>query len=247
MISVAITFNIIYNLYLVNYRDPIIHSLIFCKFHLYISQIFSQTARYLAILACIDRFLLTTGHAYFRIISRPFIGRCFIVTVFIFWLVFLFHIIIWTSINNGQCNQFGVYSIMYFLHLILFVSLVPLLLKATFGFLAYYNMKKLHERVQPISSITIHRRDAELFTMILAEAIVYLITTLPYPVIIIERAATNYMNIKKSTERIAMENFFLTVSLALIYLNCSTPFYTYLAVSKRFRKDFKAFFLKLKC
>jgi hypothetical protein len=83
--------------------------------------------------------------------------------------------------------------------------------------------------------------------MILAEAIVYLITTLLYPVIIIEMAATNYMNIKKSTERIEMENFVLTVSFALIYLNCSTPFYTYLAVSKKFRKDLKVFFLKLKC
>jgi hypothetical protein len=135
MNSAAITFNMIYTLYLVNYGNPTIHSLILCKSCPYIPQIFSQTARYFSILACIDRFLLTTGHVYFRIISRPFIARRFIVTIFIFWLVFLIHIIIWTTINNGQCNQFSVYSIMYFLHLILFVCLVPLLLKAIFDLL----------------------------------------------------------------------------------------------------------------
>jgi len=78
--------------------------------------------------------------------------------------------------------------------------------------------------------------------MVLAEAIVYVITIFPYLVVILEMAATNYMSMQKSIERIEMENFFLNVSFALVYLNCSTPFYTHLAVSKKFRKDFKALF-----
>jgi hypothetical protein len=147
MNSVAITFNVIYTLYIVNYGDPTIYSLILCKLRPYIPQVFSQTARYLNILACIDRFILTTNQTYFRVISRPFITRCLMGIVFIFWLIFLTHIIIWTTIKNGQCNQFGVYSIMYFLYLIIFVCLVPLILKTIFGFLAYYNMTRLHTRV----------------------------------------------------------------------------------------------------
>ncbi|CAF3317397.1 unnamed protein product [Rotaria socialis] len=43
-------------LYSVNHGDPALYSLIFCKFHPYIPQVISQTARYLTILACIDRF-----------------------------------------------------------------------------------------------------------------------------------------------------------------------------------------------
>jgi hypothetical protein len=82
--------------------------------------------------------------------------------------------------------------------------------------------------------------------MVFAEVIICLVTTIPYPVIIIEMAATNYMGINKTTERIGMEYFFLTVSFALIYLNCSTPFYTYFGVSKKLRKDFKALFSQIK-
>jgi hypothetical protein len=246
MNSIAITFNVIYTLYSINQGDPTIYSLIGCKLRPYIPQVFSQTARYLTILVCIDRFILTINHTYFRFINRPLVVRYLMISVFIFWLIFLTHIIIWTTINDGQCNQFGVYSIVYFLYLIIFVCLVPLILKTIFGFLAYYKMKQLHTRVQSISNLTIHRRDRELFAMVLAEVIVYLITTLPYPIIIIEMAATNYMGINKSIERIEMESFLLTVSFALIYLNCSTPFYTYFAVSKKFRKDFKAFFSQIK-
>ena len=245
MNSAAITFNIVHTLYTVNHGDPITSSLLFCKLRFYIPQIFSQTARYLTILACIDRYFLTTNHTYFRRISRPFIVRRLIVIVFIFWLISLIHIIIGTTIKNGQCSQFGVYSILYFLHLIIFVCFVPIIFKAIFGLLAYYNLKRLHARVQPISIVTIHRRDAELFRMVLAEIIVYLITILPHPVIIIEMAATNYIGIAKSMERIERENFVFTVSVALIYLNCSTPFYTYFAVSKKFRKDFKSIFSQI--
>ncbi|CAF3411423.1 unnamed protein product [Rotaria sp. Silwood2] len=247
MNSVAITFNVIYTLYSVNYGDPTLRSLIFCKFRPYIPQVFSQTARYFFILACIDRFVLTINHSYFRVISRPFVVRCLMGIVFIFWLIFLIHIIIGTTIKNGQCNQFGVYSFMYFLYLLIFVCLAPLILKTIFGFLAYYNMNSLHRRVQPINNVAIHRQDRELFKLVLAEVIVYLITTLPYPAIIIEMAATNYMNITKSIERIEMEYFFLTSSFALIYLNCSTPFYTYFVVYKKFRKDFKTLLLHFSC
>ncbi len=77
-------------------------------------------------------------------------------------------------------------------------------------FLSYYNLKRLHVRVKPISTIRIHRRDTELFPMVLAEVVVYLIRTLPHP-IIKEMATTNYMMIEKSIECIEMENLFVTV------------------------------------
>lgn len=56
--SIAIIFNLIYKLYSATCGDPTVCSLIFCKFRPYISQVFSQTARYLTVMACIDRFVL---------------------------------------------------------------------------------------------------------------------------------------------------------------------------------------------
>jgi hypothetical protein len=43
--------------------------------------------------------------------------------------------------------------------------------------LSNYNLKRLHVHVQLISTIRIHRRDTELFPMVLAEVVVYLIIT----------------------------------------------------------------------
>lgn len=247
MNSIAITFNIVYTLYIVNNGDPTPYSLVLCKIRPYIPQVFSQTGRYFTILACIDRFILTISHNKFRSISRPIVVRCLMGSVFIFWIVFLSHIIIGTTIQNQHCNQYGIYSFLYFLYLLIFVCLTPLILKTIFGFWAYFNMKRLHSRVGPAGHFTIHRYDRELFTLVLAEVIVYLITTLPYPVIIIEIAATNYMNIHKTIERNELEAFLLNLAFALVYLNLSTCFYCYIIISKKFRNDFIEIFIKLKC
>ncbi|CAF4244107.1 unnamed protein product, partial [Rotaria magnacalcarata] len=116
------------------------------------------------------------------------------------------------------------------------ICLDPLIPKTIFGCLAYCNMKRIHRRVQSISNLTIHHYDSEIFTLVLAEVAIYLITTLPYPVIIAEMALTNYMNISNSIERRELEYFLLNASFALIRLNCSTAFYSYFAISKQFCK-----------
>jgi hypothetical protein len=122
-----------------------------------------------------------------------------------------------------------------------------------FAFLAYCNLKRLHSRVQPICSntvdtrrnITIHRRDRELFIMVLGEVVIYVVTTLAYPFVLLEVSVTTYMGISKSTEHLQIESFESTIGMILIYLNSSVPFYAYLVVSKAFRKEFKQLLIKL--
>jgi hypothetical protein len=90
MNNVTITFSTIYNLYSWKHGDPALLSLAFCKLRFYIPQVCSQTARYLIVLACIDRFVLTTNRAHFsQVLNRPLVTQCLTGVVFILWCIFL--------------------------------------------------------------------------------------------------------------------------------------------------------------
>ena len=80
--------------------------------------------------------------------------------------------------------------------------------------------------------------------MVLSEVIVYVLTTLPYPFIILQVALTSYMRINKNTERLQIESFISSIAGLLIYVNCAAPFYIYFIVSKAFRKDFREFLIR---
>jgi hypothetical protein len=75
-----------------------------------------------------------------------------------------------------------------------------------FGYKAYSNLNGLRARVHPVGNnygvrdpqIIIHRRDRDLFVMVLTEIVAYIIMMLFYPGITVEIAITNYLAITKS-------------------------------------------------
>jgi hypothetical protein len=172
--------------------------------------------------------------------------------VFIFWHAVSIHVLVLTTINNGSCAPSGVYYIIYIIYIVIVTGLIPPTSMIVFGYLAYRNIRGLHARVQPVgnpitenrANLPVHRRDRELFTIVLAEAVVYAMTTLLYPFIILEVSVTNYIGTSKSIERIQIERFISTIASVLIISNCASPFYTYIATSTVFRKDFKDLFNK---
>jgi hypothetical protein len=250
--SVFITFNISLSMYTINYGDPTIHSLVFCKLRLYFIHVWSQIAKYLIVLSCVDRFVLTNNNAHFRAINRRIATRCIIGIVIIFWHIVPIHSPILATIMNGRCGQFGVYYIVYYTYLLIFVCFIPSVSMTIFSALAHYNIKRLHARVQPIGNttesshgnITIHRRDRELFIMVLAEVAVYIVTTSVYPFILLEVAVTTYIGISKSPHQLQIESFISAIGTLLIYVNSAAPFYTYFAVSGAFRKECNKLFSK---
>ncbi|CAF1228526.1 unnamed protein product [Adineta steineri] len=249
--SATLTFNSVINLYGLNYSDPTVHSLFLCKFRAYITHIWNQTGRYLTVLACIDRYIWTANNAHGRLINRPSTSRCFTIILFLFWHIFSIHIAVLVTITNGICSSFGVYYVIYQVYAATFLGLLPPILMSIFGFLAYHNMKKLHLRVRPIGnngddSIITHRRDRDLLLMVLTEVVIYVVTAIPYPFIVLEVAVTNYIGVIKSSQRIEIENFLNSIALTLFSITYGSRFYTYFAVSKAFRKDSKTLFIKWK-
>jgi hypothetical protein len=250
--SVALTFNGIINVYSLDYGDPSVYSLFFCKFRYYFGHMASQIGRYLAIVACIDRYLWTTNYAHARFLNRPAMPRYIIGIVVLFWLIIPIHIPLFITVNNGACGPFGVYYIIYQVYSTISLGLLPPILMGIFACLAYHNMRNLHARVRPLgvndgnnnNNISIHRRDRELLVMVLTEVAVYVITSFPYPFILLEIAVTAYMGINKSNERRQIESFLSSISVLLASSCYGSSFYIYLAVSKPFRKDFRELFIK---
>jgi hypothetical protein len=54
-----------------------------------------------------------------------------------------------------------------------------------------------------------------------------------------------YMGVIKSTDRVRIENFIMTVASLLLFINDGSRFYIFFAVSKAFRKDFKQFWTRI--
>jgi hypothetical protein len=233
-----------YGLYVYVHGDPSLHSMGLCKMRFYLFHVWGQISRYSIAIACIDRFALTNRSAKIRALSQPKIARIVVVITIIFWYVFASHIAIETTIENGRCGYFGLYSTINSIYVLIFNAFIPPITMTTFGYLAFRQMKQMQTRVQPSgtgsANTVIQRKDRNLLTMLLGEVSVYVVTMSLYPAILLEGALTSSMASEKSIRRVQIESFVSFIATFLIYMNTSACFYIYCAVSKTFRDEFKA-------
>jgi hypothetical protein len=231
------------------YLDESIRAFALCKLRLYLANVFGQTGKTMIILACIDRFMITHRSATFRAFSTPKRAKWLIFFSIIFWSVFCVHILVMQTIVNGQCNRFGVYAIIYAVYAILFISLIPPIISGIFGYLTYRHMRQMQVRVQPIvnnridDSHSIRRRDRDLLIIVSSEVLVYIVTATPLPFILLEILISPYVSSNKSPQYLQIENFILTITYLLLFINSAIPFYVYLISSKSFSRDFKQLIL----
>ncbi|CAF3490159.1 unnamed protein product [Rotaria sp. Silwood2] len=241
---IYLTFDIPIFIYTYFHDEPIPYSLVFCKLRFYLSHVFGQMARYLFVLACFDRYILTSRNFHLRNFNRSINAKCSILLVIIFWCIICSHQLIFTTMNNQQCGQFGIYHIINSVYLFISFLIIPSVLMIIFGYLACHQMKQFGSKIRPLTNnqnglIIITRRDRELLLMILTQIFIFCLTTIFYLAISLELLITISRNENKSIERIQIENFILILSTFFIYMNHAAAFYIYMIVSKGFRHDFK--------
>jgi hypothetical protein len=153
---IYLTFDGIATIFMLYYPDRTTRVIIFCKIYKYLLYILGQEAKTMIILACIDRFLITSNRVNFRAFSTPKRAKYLIFFSTIFWSLSTIHVPIMITVVNGQCTTFGVYSIIYSVYTIIFVSLIPTIISAIFGYLTYRNMRQMKNRVQPVVQNTVN-------------------------------------------------------------------------------------------
>ncbi len=107
----------------------------------FIAQVYSQIGRYYIVLACIDRYALTSPNVRLRNFSQISTARRLMVITFILWHILSIHLPIFSTIQNGRYDQFGFYYILYSVYLLITVCVFPSIVMAVFGYLAYRNMR----------------------------------------------------------------------------------------------------------
>jgi hypothetical protein len=231
------------------YGNGIMLGLVVCKLRAYILNDLGQIARTMIILACLDRFLRTNERATFQAFSTPKRAKWLILSSIVFWLVLNVYIPIMETIINEQCGLPGIYSVIYTFYAIILVSAIPTIILCIFGYLTYRNMRHMHLRVQPIThnridaNNPIRRQDRYLLIIVISEVLLFLIATIPFPLILLEEMISGYIISSKSAKYSQIEGFILTIAYLLLVANSAIPFYIYLISSKSFRRDFKQLFI----
>jgi hypothetical protein len=234
----------------VYYGGGTISALAACKMIGYILNVLGQIARTMLVLACVDRFMTTNERATVRAFSTVKRAKWFILFSIIFWLIFNIYMLITHTVVNGRCVYVGIYSTIYTLYVIIFVSLIPTITLSIFGYLTYRNMRKMHLRVQPITdnriqeNNSIRRHDRDLLIIVISEVLLFIIATFPFPLILLEMMISPYIISNKSVQYSQIEGFILIIAYLLLFANSAMPFYIYLISSKSFYRDFKQLIIK---
>jgi hypothetical protein len=233
------------------YADGTIRAIILCKIYTYAINVIGQIAKTMLVLACIDRFLITSTRASFRAFSTPKQAKYLIFFSIIFWLLLAIHIPITRTIVNGQCGVFGIYSTIYSVYAVIFVGLIPPIISGIFGYLIYHNMRQRNIRVQPVvqnlndANTPIRRKDRDLLIIVISEVFFNIVTTAPFSLVQLEMLISRYAISNKSIQYSQIESFIFTIGYLLLLINSAAPFYIYLISSKSFRRDFKRLIINI--
>jgi hypothetical protein len=127
------------------------------------------------VLACIDRYLITSDRASFRAFSTLKRAKYFIFFTYIFWLTAASHILIMETTNNGQCTKLGIYVKIFAIYTTFVVGLISSIMLCVFTYLTYRNIKQIRRRIQPMvhhvsnARTTIQRRDRDLLVLVIRQ------------------------------------------------------------------------------
>ena len=139
-------------------------------------------------------------------------------------------LLIYFNNATGHCRLSTVYSLAYTIFALIAIGLVPLLLITLFSVLVRHNLQLIRSRMVSLDivmrSIRVHKRDRDLMKMLAVEALIYCITTLPYPINLLYSYFTGLFLEQKSAMRLAIEaliSFIIHPMLSFTY--CCTQFY----------------------
>ncbi|CAF4090566.1 unnamed protein product [Adineta steineri] len=219
--------------------DWTLSSLFYCKFRYYCFNICASTSMTCICLAIIDQYLATSSRAEWRQWCNMKIARRLLLLFVLIWiihnipyLIYFDHVI---SITTGQVtctntnNIFQQYTI-YGTTLII-GKLLPISITFIFGLLAYHNVQQLGYRTAPLVR---RELDKQLTVMILVLIVFAFFTNIPNTIAYILSAMPGLTQDPVVSAQIQFANL---VTTYLVYIYFASPFYIYVCVSNRFRRQ----------
>ena len=229
--------------------DPFTISLILCRTRGYILQTTSVMYRSMIILACMDRYALSSARPNIRAYSTTKFALKMILGTIIFAMIVSIHLPIFQIIQNNRYGVYDTYGLFFSIYQIFLFGIVFPCLMIIFGFLLWKNLKTIRIRVHRGQRVNnsqpqlLNKRDVNLMRFVLAEILTAILLTSLYPINTTYTTLTS--NILKSQERLQIEGFInFVIMLLLFYLNYCMTFYLYIFTSKSFRREIKRLLLR---
>ena len=230
--------------------DPTNTSTFFCKFLWYILHSMTLLSRTYILLACIDRWLMTSPLDQRRAFAHITVSIFVIPITAIIWCLVSIHVLIFQDNTAGRCISDSIaYSVFFNIFNTILPGLLIPILMIMFGVLTIENLKQVHNLVNPHMHThnqelsdrphMTHQRSADyqLLFMVLVQQCVYVITTLPLTIYSVYAVIT--INSIKSHTKIAIESLCSSIGYILVLSNFCVTFYIYILISHSFRKKLK--------
>ncbi|CAF0944796.1 unnamed protein product [Rotaria sordida] len=214
-------------------------SLFYCKSRLYLINTCNVISMTCFCLATIDQYCATCSNLHWQQFCNIKLARRIIIIFIIIWilhgipyLVFYDHVSL-PNTNKFICivtNQIFDQYRGFFMVLGL-IGFLPITIAALFGSMAFRNIKEMPYRTVPLVR---RELDKQLTVMVLVQVVVGIFGLLPYTTVF--AVATN-KNLTSDPVIQAKLQFATTVTVIIYYTYFASPFYVYICVSERFRKQ----------
>ncbi|CAF1125619.1 unnamed protein product [Adineta steineri] len=215
-------------------------SLAYCKLRNYIFQMCAIVSPMCMCLATIDQFLSTSAHPRWQRWSNTKIAYCLSGIMISFWSIYgipyLLYYNIVVSSNGGtpSCTITNAIFSKYYndFHVPVLMCIIPLTIMIIFGLLAYRNVKQIsHRTVVPLVR---HRHEVQLTIMVLAQTVFNIFATTPCFIVL---TFASFTTLTQDPVIAIQVRFAIAITTCIYYLYYAIPFYIYICVSDRFRKQ----------
>ncbi|CAF1647691.1 unnamed protein product [Adineta ricciae] len=235
----SLLFGLIPTFYLLNNVYPGNYSVVFCKMQGYITHTSLQMTRMFLVLACFDRYALSSSSSYLRKFATVSVARRCVPIVMLSCYLIAIHLIIYLDIVNSSCGIYQLSVLIYnSVYSIATISITMPLLMFIFSFLTFVNLKQRQKKRQQMNSAVIPRdiiHDKKVFFTLLVQLLLYFISTGLYAPNIIYTTITQ--NMPKSSDQQAIGLFINAFALLLIYIYPGFSFLAFTVSSKTFRRE----------
>ncbi|CAF1057588.1 unnamed protein product [Adineta ricciae] len=188
----------------------------------------------------IDQYCATSSSPRLQNLCNIKLARRLILVFSIIWILYglpyliLYNHIVLPMTHQVICTMTNIIYIQfraYFTAPVL-VGFLPILMTITFGSMAYRNIQQMRYYTVPL----IRRElDKQLTSIVLAQGIINIFLLLPYTIMNIIVLTTNTLDNTFLKEQI---NFVNNITFIVFWIYSVCPFYIYIYVSQRFRRQF---------
>ncbi|UJR20081.1 hypothetical protein I4U23_023213 [Adineta vaga] len=222
-------------------------SLFYCKFRLFFTVLCTIISLNCFCLAMIDQYCATCSRPRLQQLCNMKLARRLILIFSVIWTLYalpyyiFFNHIISPTTGKVICTMTNTVYIQFraYFGSPVVIGFLPIFITVTFGLMAYRNIQQMRYYTVPL----IRRElDKQLTLIVLAQGAINTIVLSPYTITIIFALTTN---VRDDPILKAQIDFVTDITFTIVWIYYACPFYVYICVSHRFRRQFIHVFSKI--